>query len=279
MRIIFLSALILILSFSAFSQKQKTAPDDNNKPSKHGSAGNSGKNKPNSDASVLSLGTNLEAELQSMIDVRKNKVGDQVILKTTKAIKQNGEVIVPKGSNLVGRITDIKRKTKDDASSKVGMLFDRIQGKNLDLPVNASIVSIFTAQANAAAGDLFASDLSGSSSASGSASSGRSSSGGGGLLGGVGSSVGGLVGSTTSTVGNVAGTAVNTVGQTTGSVVNTAGGTAGSLGNTVKGLQITQSASGSANSSSTVSAHGKDVRIEKGASFQMRLDSSVQNQE
>ena len=278
MRIITLSALVLVLSVSAFSQKQKTAPVENDKPSKHGAAGDSGKGKSNNDASVLSLGTNLEAELQSMIDVRRNKVGDPVILKTTKAIKQNGEVIVPKGTSLIGRITDIKRKTKNDAGSRIGMVFDRIQGKNLDLPVNASIVSIVTAQAGAAAGDLFAGDISGSSSSGGSASAGRSSSGGG-LLGGVGSSVGGLVGTTTSTVGNVTGTAVNTVGQTTGSVVNSAGSTGGSLGSTVKGLQISQSASGSANSSSTISAQGKDVRIEKGTSFRMRLDGSVQDQE
>ena len=178
-------------------------------------------------------------------------------------------VIVPKGANLVGRITEIKRKTKDDATSKVGMVFERIQGKNLDIPVNASIVSIVSGSANAAAGDLFAADAMGSGSASGSASARPSSGGGGGgLLGGVGSTVGGLVNTTTSTVGSVAGTATNTVHGTTGTV-----------GRTVNGLQISQSASGSASSSSNISAHGKDVRVEKGATFNLRLDGSARNQE
>ena len=154
------------------------------------------------------------------------------------------------------------------------MIFDRIQGKNLDAPLDASIVSIATAQVNATAGDLIAGDVSGGSTTSGSASSSRPSSGGG-LLGGAGSTLGGVVNTTASAVGNVAGTAVNTVGQTTGTVVNSAG----NLGNTVKGLQISQAASGSAQSTSTISAQGKDVRIEKGASFQLRLNSSVQNQE
>ena len=182
---------------------------------------------------------------------------------------QNGEVIAPKGSKLVGHITEVKQKTKDNATSRIGMVFDRLQGKDLDVPINASIVSVVTAQVNAAAGDLFATDLSGSSQTSGRASSGGRSSGGG-LLGGVGSTVGGVVNTTTSTVGQVAGTATNTVGSTVGQ-------TTGTLGRTVNGLQISQSASGSASSSSTISAQGKDVKIEKGATFQLRLDGSVQN--
>ena len=150
------------------------------------------------------------------------------------------------------------------------MVFDRLQGKELDMPISASIVSVATAQANAAAGDLFATDLSGSSSTSGSASSGGRSSGGGGLLGGVGSTVGSVVNTTTSTVGQVAGTATSAVGSTVGQ-------TTGTLGRTVNGLQISQSASGSASSSSMISAQGKDVKIEKGATFNLRLDGSVQN--
>lgn len=262
-----LIGIIAVLSIPAFAQKQKTQPDTEPNPtrsSKNAKGSNSGD-------SVLMAGTNLDAQLQSMIDVKKSKVGDEVILKTQKSIKQNGEVIVPKGCRLVGRITEVKQRTKDNATSRIGMVFDRIQGKNLDMPINASIVSVVTAQGNAAAGDLFATDISGSSSTSGGASAGRSSGGGGGgLLGGVGSTVGGVVNTTTSTAGHVAGTATNTVG-------NTVGQTTGTLGRTVNGLQISQSASGSASSSSTISAQGKDVKIEKGATFQLRLDGSVQN--
>lgn len=263
-----LVGLIVTLSLSVLGQKQKTQPNDDPAPAKK-----SKKTTPatSDEGSLLKAGTLLNAELQSMVDVRKSKVGDQVILKTTQAIKQNGEVVVPKGTNLIGRITEVKQKTKDDATSRIGMVFDRIQGKSLDMPVNASIVSVVTAQASAAAGDLFSTDVSGGSSTSGTASSGsRSSGGGGGLLGGVGSTVGGVVNTTTSTVGNVAGAATNTVGSTVGS-------TTGTLGRTVNGLQISSSASGSASSSSTISAQDKNVRIEKGATFQMRLDGSVQN--
>lgn len=214
--------------------------------------------------SVLNAGTSLEAQLQKSIDVRKSKVGDEVVLKTTKAIKQNGETVVPKGSMLVGRITEIQPKTKDNAVSKVGLIFDRLQGKNLDAPFSASIVSVATAQVNAAANDLFATNGSGMAGTSASGNSGGSA--GGGLLGGVGSTAGSVLNTTTQTVGNVAGTAANTLGQTTGSVTRT-----------VNGLQISSSAAGSASTSSTISAQGKNVQIDKGALFQLRVGESAQN--
>ena len=267
-----LAGLVLALSLTAIGQKQKSTPDDAEPKTKSASKKNNSGNNGSDAASLLSAGTSLQAELESVIDVRKSEVGDQVILKTTKAIKQNGEVIVPKGANLIGRITEVKRKTKDDATSKVGMVFERIQGKNLDIPVNASIVSIVSGSANAAAGDLFAADAMGSGSAGGSASARPSSGGGGGLLGGVGSTVGGLVNTTTSAASSVTNTVTSTAS-------NTVSGTTGTLGRTVNGLQISQSASGSANASSNISAQGKDVRVDKGATFNLRLDGSARAQE
>ena len=282
-----LAFVIFTLGISALGQTQdSTNPEPSKAKNYTGGSekGNKGSDKKKSvpadakeDSPLILAGTNLEAELQSVIDVRKSNVGDQVVLKTTKAIKQNGEVVVPKGAKLIGRITEVKRKTKDDATSKVGMVFDRIQGKELDMPVNVSLVAVTAARATAAAGDLFSSDLSGGGSASGSASARRPASGGtgGGLLGGG----GGLLGGVTSTAGSVVNTTASTVGNVAGSTANTVGGTTNTLGRTVNGLQISQSASGSANSSSTVSANGKDVRIDKGANFLLRLDGSANVQE
>lgn len=264
-RTLILLGLVSVLSLAALGQQARSSNDRSVSGRANGSASATGSGEV---GSVLAAGTSLEAQLQSMVDVKKSRVGDQVILKTTKAIKQNGETVVPKGSRLIGRVTEVKQKTKDNALSKIGIVFDRLQGKELDMPINASIVSITAAQVSAAAGDLFAGDVSGSSSTSGRASSGGSS--GGGLLGGVGSTVGGVVSTATSTVGSVAGTATSTVG-------NTVGTTTGTVGRTVNGLQISQSASGSASSSSTISAQGKDVKLEKGATFQLKVDGSVNN--
>ena len=207
--------------------------------------------------STVASGTQITAELQKTIDVSNAKVGDQVMLKTTQSIRQNGEVVVPKGSNLIGRVTEVTRRTKDNGESRIGLIFDRIEGRQLSMPLNATIVSVTNAAASARVGDTAMSDVSGSSTSS--ARTSRSSSGGG-LLGGVGDTVGGLVNTTTQTVGAVTDTATRTVGSTT----NTAG-------RTISGLQISTSASGSENSATTLSTPNKNLRVEKGATFDLRV--------
>jgi hypothetical protein len=271
-KIYILIGTLILLSTFVIGQNAKTQPDDI--PPTKDKSSKSSKGENNSAGSLILAGTGLEAQLQSSVDVRKNKVGDEVVLKTTKSIKQGGEVVVPKGTNLVGRITEIQQKTKETSGSKIGMIFDRLEGKNLDVPINASIISVVTAQGNAAAGDLFSTDVSGSSSTSGRASSGNGSSSGG-LLGGVGSTAGGLLNTTTQTVGSVAGTATNTVGSVAGTATNTVGSTTGTLGRTVNGLQISQSVSGSASSSSTISSQNKNIKLDKGATFQLMVNGSA----
>lgn len=266
--ILFATAMTATLAFSVSAQKQKVSPDDMSQGKNDAKSTSSSKTKPSTTQNtkedpVLSAGTSIEATLQSMVDVRKSKVGDEVVLKTTKAVKENGQVVIAKGTSLIGRITEVQEKTKQNAVSRVSMVFDRLKGKDLDMPVNMSIVSVATAQVSAAAGDLFATETTGTSSVAGNAASGRQSSGGG-LLGGVGSTVGGVVNTATQTVGGVTSTAGNAIGGTTGLV-----------GRTVNGLQISQSASGSASSSSTISAAGKNVQLEKGTTFNLSVNSGL----
>lgn len=208
-------------------------------------------------AVTFDSGTQITAELQKTIDVNNAKVGDQVTLKTTQSIRQNGEVVVPKGSNLIGRVTEVTRRTKNNAESRIGLIFDRIEGKQLSIPVNATIVSVTNAAASARVDDIAISDVSGSSTSS--ARTSRSTSGGG-ILGGVGSTVGGLANTTTQTVGIVTDTATQTVDAT-----------ATMAGRTVRGLRISASASGSANSSTTLSSPNRNLRVEKGAMFDLRV--------
>ena len=220
---------------------------------------------------VFSSATNaaVDAQLQKSIDVKKAQVGDEVILKTTRAIKQNGETIIPKGTSLVGRVTEVQQRSKDNAMSKLGMVFDRIEGKNLAAPITASIISITSARAATSVGDTLGSSVSGSSQSSGSAST----SGGGGLLGGVGGTVGGV----TNTVGGLANTATQTVGGVANTAGSTLGSTTGTVGQTLNGIQISNSVSGSAGASTVLSTPNKSLKLEKGVTFQMQLSSQPAN--
>jgi hypothetical protein len=254
MRRVFLGiSILLIFGTICFGQKQRTAPvPENSASSKDVKQRQIG----------LSSGTTIEGRLQSALDVKRSRVGDEVVLKTTKSIRQDGQVIVPKGTNLIGRITEVQQRSKENSMSRIGMVFDRIEGKNLNAPITASIMSVTNVGANNSIGETLNSDLSGSSSSPVRSSGGGS--GGGGLLGGVGGTVGGVVNTATQTVGGVTNTATQAVGNTTQGV-----------GRTINGLQISQSASGSAQGSTTLSSGDKNLRLDKGVMFQLRLDGTT----
>lgn len=213
----------------------------------------------------------VDAQLQKSIDVKNAKVGDEVILKTTKSIKQNGEAVIPKGTSLIGHVTEVQQRSKDNGLSKIGMVFDRIEGKNLAAPITASIISITKAQAATGAGDTLSSNVTGSSQSSASTSGGGSS--GGGLLGGVGSTVGGV----TNTVGGLANTATQTVGGVANTAGQTVGSTTGTVRQTLNGIQISNSVGGSAGASTVLSTPNKSLRLEKGVTFQMQLSNQSTN--
>lgn len=254
--------IVLLLSVGIYAQKQKSSPDAEQDVKKVKKQNN--KNSQTEGGVLLESGTSLEATLEQTLDVKNASVGDKVVLRTTKAIKQNGETVVQKGSRLVGRVTEVQQKTKNNAQSRLGVVFDRIEGKNLSAPLSATIVSITQANASTTVGDTLDADLSGSSQTSGGVT--RSNSSGGGLLGGVTNTVGGVVNTTTNTVGSVTNTATSTVD-----------GTTKTLGRTVNGIRLSQSSSATANGSTTLSTQNKNLRLEKGLMFQLRLDQSIEN--
>lgn len=219
---------------------------------------------------ALSPGTRVDGQLQGTVDAKSSRVGDQVVVKTTKAIKQDGRTVIPKGSRLIGRITDVQQRSKTNGGSRLGLVFDRIEGKGLSSPISVSIVSITNAAASTGIANTAEADIFGSSSTS--ASTSRSSSGG--LLGGVGSTVGGV----TNTAGGLINTTTQTVGTVAKTATRTAASTTGTVSRTVNGIQISNSASGSAGAATTLSSPNKNLRLEKGATIGLQLNSSVRAQ-
>ena len=213
---------------------------------------------------TASANSNLQAQLQHTIDAKNAHVGDEVILKTTQSATLDG-VKIPKGSRLIGRVTDVQQRAKNGAASRVGLLFDQIENRGQTTPITATIVSIVNTNTAAAIDEPL--DMGMSSSTSSRTSTSASSGGGGGLLGGVTNTVGSVVNSTTQTVGGV-----------TNSALQTVGGTTQTLGRTVNGLQISTSASGSAQSSTTLSSPNNNVRLEKGLTFGLNVQKSAENQ-
>jgi hypothetical protein len=221
----------------------------------------------------IESGTQVAAQLQNTLDARKARVGDRVVLKTTEAIKSNGQTVVSKGANLVGHVTEVQQRTKANGESRIGLVFDRLEKGSLETPISATISSITQARTRTQSSndDLFSSDIGASSRSNASANRQTRSSSDGGLLGGVGSTVGGVLNTTTSTVGTVASNTTTAVGSTVGAAGNTTSGVTGSLG----GLRIAQSSSASADGGALLSLQGSNLRLEQGTSFHLVLSQSA----
>src|SRR2546421_11017970 len=168
----------------------------------------------------LAAGTAFNAALSSPVDSKKCKPGDPVNARTTEAVKSEGKTVIPKGSKVVGHVTQASARAKGESESALGIVFDKAILKNSqEIPLSVGIQAIAAAQNNASAAgsDM---DMMGSMGAS-AAGSGR------GALGGVTSAAGGAVGAVTNTASNVGGTA--------GGVVNSAANAGGSKTGAAKG--------------------------------------------
>jgi hypothetical protein len=195
------------------------------------------------DSANLAGGTAMQATLTHPVDCKKNKPGDAVFAKNTEAVTSNGQVVIPKGSRLVGHVTEAKQhqkqsKNHEGQDSSLGIVWDKaILKGGQEVPLDASIQALASAQGQASStindADV---PLSGGAIGSGSAS-GRGALGG---VGAVGATAGGAVGSATRPVSSVgsatSGVVSSTANGAVGSTANVAGSANASTASTVGGL-------------------------------------------
>ena len=91
----------------------------------------------------LPAGTTIPLMLDKWVDAHKSKVGDEVIAQTTEHVKTDGQVVIPKGSKILGHVTVAKARTNDNPTSVVGIAFDRaVLKKGSELPLKLTIQAI-----------------------------------------------------------------------------------------------------------------------------------------
>src|SRR5216684_612380 len=223
----------------------------------------------------LSSGTTIEAALSSPVDARKNKEGDQVVARTTQAVKSDGQVVIPKGSRLVGHVTQAKAKAKGESQSALGIVFDRAVLKNgQEVPLHVVIQALAAAEGSAST-PLGAADTMGSAGGSG-----RAGSSGGGVVSGVGSTAGSTAGAVTSTAGAAGSTATGAVGATANTAASTTGaagrGAAAALSSSstgvigLQGLALNSEVS-SATQGSLIVSSTKNVHLDSGTRMVLRV--------
>ena len=64
--------------------------------------------------------------LGSSLDSKKLKSGDEVVLKTTANLALNNGTVIPRGSKVVGHVTEAKARSKGDSQSSLAISFDKL---------------------------------------------------------------------------------------------------------------------------------------------------------
>jgi hypothetical protein len=269
---------------NAQANKQGTQANAN------GAAASSAAGQTKQGSAALASGSTFNAALSAPVDSKKAKPGDPVTAHTTEATKSDGKTVMPKGTKLLGHVTQASARGNGESDSSLGIVFDKAILKNgEEIPLNAGIQALASGQsaASAAGPDLDAFGGTGATAAGSSRASGRS----GGALGGVTSTAGGAVGAVTNTAANVGGTAggalnstANVAGNATGSVTGVTSGAAGGLNSAgqltsnsrgvfgLNGLNLNSAAINSSQGSIITSA-GKNVHLDSGT--QMLLVSQA----
>lgn len=237
-------------------------------------------------ALALSEGTTMNAALAGSLDVKKNKPGDRIEARTTQDVKQDGKVVLRKGTHLIGHVTEVQARAKDQTQSQLGVAFDHAELRDgQQVPLNASIQALAaaqsTAQASAGDDDLIASGGGAASAAgSGAAGGGRA----------VGGAAGGALGGATRAVGSTAGGVGNAGNSVLGSTVSGAAHSTGAVGGLgasgalasnskgvfgLQGLSLDSAASSTTHGSLIVSST-RNVHLESGTQMVLQVAGRAQ---
>jgi hypothetical protein len=252
------------------------------------SASSSASAQAGNNSASLASGTTMNAALSRPVDAKKNKPGDPVMARTTQATQSDGQVVIPKGTQLVGHVSQAQARSKGQSESALGIVFDKaILKDGQQVPLNVTIQALATAStmasSSAGADDLA---LGGGGVAGGSMASGRRS-GGASALGGVSSTAGGAVGSVASPAANVGSAANGAVGSTASagsatasSTPNVAGAARGTMGGLNAAGQLTSNSQGvfglNGLNLASVAAGGAQGSLITSTNQNVHLDSGTQ---
>ena len=224
-----------------------------------------------SSGSNLAAGTTILATLAKSVDAKKAKQGDEVTARAAQNVVSNGSLVIPRGSKLLGHVTDAKAREKGQNESSLGIAFDKAVLKNgQEVPLQASIRAIAPAPNNTAANspmpDMGGAGVDTTGSANGGMSGDMGSRSGG--MGGPPSSTGSPAGSTAGNVGGAGGNTPNSAGQTASPSAATGELNAGSQG--VVGLQgLTLNSQGG--NGSVISSNSKNVKLDNGTQLLLQV--------
>ncbi len=94
-------------------------------------------------------GTVIPVELTKTVDAKKARTGDEVFAKVSQDLKTNsGAILVSKDTKVIGHVTEVQARTKEQKESQVAIAFDRAVSKSGEMNLPMSIQAIIAPPSN-----------------------------------------------------------------------------------------------------------------------------------
>jgi hypothetical protein len=224
-------------------------------------------------------------QLENKLDTKTAKAGDEVVLKTSEKIKTADGMVIPKGSRLIGHVTEVRAHSKEQAESRLGLEFDRLEMRGGQTMAIHSMIESISPSASAVAGatmadeEAFDAPMGGGAVNSGAVGGGRIGSG---LVGGaaggasmatsrVGSGIGSTAGSAVRATGDVSGDAAANLGRGVNGAASGAG-FVGAHATGIQGVMLNGDVAGAA--SGQLTAANRNIHLDSGTQMVLGIAAS-----
>lgn len=74
----------------------------------------------------LPFGTRINVEISKDLDAKRLKAGDSIEARVIEAVKINGETVIPRNSTIKGHVTEAITRSKKNPSTALGLAFDDV---------------------------------------------------------------------------------------------------------------------------------------------------------
>jgi Bacterial conjugation TrbI-like protein len=95
-------------------------------------------------AKRIAPGSIIPVELTKTVDAKKAKQGDEVVAKVPEDLKSNsGQVVVPKDTRVIGHVTEVQARNKEQKESELGIVFNRAvmkDGTEMQMPMSIQAI-------------------------------------------------------------------------------------------------------------------------------------------
>ncbi len=131
-RLCLMTASLLLLSFTLAFGQATAAPQNPT-----GSATAAQSSDPNAVHGLIPV------QLSKSLDSKKMKQGDKVEARTVVALNGPSGMLIPSDSKVIGHVTEASARSKGDAQSSLGIVFDKIElSTGKELPIKATLQAV-----------------------------------------------------------------------------------------------------------------------------------------